>query len=208
MKRILDPKKIEAESFRIIEGLIPASEFPRREREVVKRVIHATTDLEYAKEIIFHPGAVESGLAAIRQGRDIVCDVGMVKTGINAGMLSVFGGKVICYINDADVIRTAARLKIARAIAAMRKSAKRLTGAIVCIGNAPTALFEVCDLVKQGAAQPALIIGIPVGFVGAADSKKELLSAGVPYITNSGTKGGSSVAAAMANALLKLAEEK
>ena len=205
MKHIVDPKKIEEKSFRIIDGLLKSSKLPPREKAVAARVIHATTDPDYAKGLIFHPRAIESGLNAIRNGKDIMCDVGMVEAGINKKILSGFGGKVICLINDEAVVRQAARLNIARAIVAMRKAAPRMNGAIVAIGNAPTALFEVCAMVRAGKAQPALIIGIPVGFVGAAESKKELLLLGLPYITNAGTKGGSSVAAAITNALLKLA---
>lgn len=205
MKRISDPKKIEDKSFEIIDGFLASSGLPRQEREVVRRVIHATTDLDYAKGLYFHPKAIESGLSAIRKGKDIICDVSMVQAGINKKMLSSFGGKVICSINDEDVIKRASRLKVARAILAIRKTAKFMDDAIVSIGNAPTALFELCDLVNAGKVKPALIIGIPVGFVGAADSKKELISSGIPYITNNGTKGGSSVAASITNALLKMA---
>ena len=206
MKRMLDPDKIEDKSFHIIDGLLASSGLPWQEREVVKRVVHATTDLGYAKELLFYPDAIEAGLNAIRGGKNIVCDVSMVKAGVNEKALSCFGGKVICFINDEYIKTQSSVLKIARAILAMRKSARYMNGAIVSIGNAPTALFELCDMVKNGKAKPALIVGIPVGFVGAADSKKKLRSLGVPYITNSGTKGGSSVAAAITNALLKLAK--
>lgn len=206
MKRLLDPEKIENKSFQIIDGFLASSKMPSRERDVVKRVIHATTDLDYAKKLLFHPKAIECGLNAIMAGKNIICDVSMVKAGINEKALSNFGGKVICFINDGNIIKQSAGLNIARAILAMRKAASMMDGAIVSIGNAPTALFELCSLVKAGKAKPALIIGIPVGFVGAADSKKELTRSGIPYITNSGTKGGSSVAAACVNALLKIAE--
>lgn len=206
MGKMTDPQKIEDKSFEIIDGLLASSKLPRQEREVVKRVIHATTDLDYAKELLFHPRAIEHALSAIKNGKDIICDVGMVEAGINKKALANFGGKVICCINDEDVIKESSRLNIARAILAMRKAAVFMDGAIISIGNAPTALFELCGLVKDGKAKPALVVGIPVGFVGAADSKKELISSGIPYITNSGRKGGSSVAAAITNALLKLAE--
>ncbi len=208
MRRILDPKKIEDKSFEIIDRLLTSSRLPWQEKEVVKRVIHATTDLGYAKELSFHPEAIEAGLNSIMAGKDIICDVSMVKAGINEKILSSFGGKVICLINDEDVMRRSSRLKIARAILAMRKASKIMNGAIISIGNAPTALFELCDLVKRSRANPALIIGVPVGFVGAAESKKELISLDIPYITNSGTKGGSNVAAAITNALLKMAKAR
>ncbi|MFA4843295.1 MAG: precorrin-8X methylmutase [Candidatus Omnitrophota bacterium] len=208
MSLILDPKKIEERSFQIIDGLISSSRLSGQKKEVIRRVIHATTDLDYAKGLIFHPQAIASGLEAIRGGSDIICDVSMVSSGINAKRLSGFGGKVICFINDKRVISKSSQLKLSRAVLAMRKAARLMNGAIIAIGNAPTALFEVCNLVKAGNMKPALIIGIPVGFVGAAESKKELRSLGIPYITNSGTKGGSSVAAAITNALLKMSREK
>lgn len=205
--RILDPKKIEEKSFEIIEGLLKGMQFPPGEKEIIKRVIHTSTDPAYAKEMRFHPRAVEAGLGAIRAGRDIFCDVGMVQAGINKRLLSQFGGKVVCLINDEDVIKEAAEKKITRAILAMRKAVPMMEGAIVSIGNAPTALFELCDLIKSGKARPALIIGIPVGFVGAVESKEELTASGIPFITNSSTKGGSNIAAAITNALLKLTVE-
>lgn len=208
MKRILDPKKIEDRSFEIIDKLLLSSSLPWQEKQVLKRVIHATTDLDYGKGLIFHPRAIESGLNAIKKGSDVICDVSMVKAGINKKALSGFGGRAVCFIHDKDVEKKAAELNIAKAIVATRKSARFMNGAIIAIGNAPTALFELCDLVKKGKVKPALIIGIPVGFVGAAESKKNLVALKVPYITNNGTKGGSSVAAAITNALLKLAERK
>lgn len=203
MNVILNPKLIEDKSFEIISRLLPDLNLPYAQKEVLKRVIHATTDLNYAKDLLFHPRAVKAGLKAIKEGKDIICDVSMVKAGIN---ISGFKGKVICVINDKDVIEKAADLKIARAIVSMRKTAPFMKGAIVAIGNAPTALFELCDLVKKNKANPALIIGVPVGFVGAVESKKGLTLLKTPYITNRSTKGGSSVAAACVNALLKLAK--
>lgn len=207
MDIILDPEKIENESLRIIEGLLSGFKFGRKQREVVKRVIHATTDLDYAEELSFHPKSIESGLKAIKEGRDIICDVNMVKAGINKKRLSYFGAKAICLIDDREVVKKAAQLKIARSILAMRKAAKFLDGGIAAIGNAPTALFELCDLVKKGKVRPALIIGVPVGFVGAADSKRGLRKLKIPFITNLSRKGGSSVAAAITNALLKMAKK-
>lgn len=208
MERILNPKLIEQESFRIISRLLPPGlRLTHAEQEVLKRVIHATTDLDYVKGLSFHPRAVYAGLEAITSGKDIICDVNMVKAGVNKKALSSFGGKALCFIDDKQAVKKASRLKIARAVPAMRKAAAFMDGAIVAIGNAPTALFELCDLIKRGKAKPALVIGVPVGFVGAVESKRCLAASKVPYITNSSTKGGSSVAAAIANALLKLAKE-
>lgn len=207
MKIILNPKSIENKSFEIISQLLPGLSLPYAQMQVLKRVIHATTELNYAKELSFHPQAIKAGLRAIKEGNDIICDVGMVEAGINKKSLIVFGGRVRCFINDNNVVKKANKLKIAKAILAMRKASPFMDGAIVAIGNAPTALFELCELVKKGKTGPALIIGVPVGFVGAVESKKCLTALGIPYITNSSTKGGSSVAVAITNALLKLAKE-
>lgn len=208
MSIISNPRQIENKSFEIISRLLPDLKLPHAQKQVLKRVIHATTDLDYVKDLSFHPGAVSSGVKAIKHGKNIICDVSMVKAGINKKALSGFGGKVICLINDKAVVRAAAKLKIARAIVAMRKAARFTNGAVIAIGNAPTALFEVCDLVRKGKVRPVLIIGVPVGFVGAVKSKKDLTSLKIPYITNRSRKGGSSVAAACVNALLILAKEE
>jgi len=206
MSRILDPHLIEGRSFSIISQLLPDVKIPFGQKEVLKRVIHATTELGYAKDLFFHPQAIKAGLAAIKQGKDVICDVSMVQVGVNQNSLASFGGKVRCFINHKDVIKRSNQEKIARAIVAMQKAATYMDGAIVAIGNAPTALFTLCDLVRSGKVKPGLIIGVPVGFVGAEESKKLLRGLKIPHITNRSRKGGSSVAAAITNALLKLAQ--
>lgn len=208
MSRILNPNLIEGKSFAIISRLLPDLKIPHGQKEVLKRVIHATAELGYVKDLFFHPQAVKAGLAAIKQGKDVICDVSMVRAGINQKALASFGGKARCFINHQDVIKKSSQEKIARAIAAMQKAASFMDGAIVAIGNAPTALFTLCDLVKAGKVRPGLIIGVPIGFVGAKESKKLLRGLKIPYITNRSRKGGSSVAAAITNALLKLAQER
>ncbi len=208
MRIISDPKEIEKRSFEIIDGYLPKSALSKLQRDVIKRVVHASADLNYIKELKFHPYAIEAGLAAIRKGKNIIVDANMGKAGIKKNLVSKFGVRVLCFINDKDIIRQSARLKITRSILAMRKATKSMDGAIVAIGNAPTALFELCDLVKRGKVKPALIVGVPVGFVGAVESKKKLSSLKVPYISNKSRKGGSSIAAACINALLKIAERK
>lgn len=207
MPIITDPQKIETRSFEIIDGSLEDIKLPRFQKEVIKRVVHATTDLNYAKELLFHPQAIKAGLKAIRTGRNIIVDTAMVKAGINKKILSNFGGKVICLINNKDIIRRSSQLKVTRAILTIRKSKRLMDGGIVAIGNAPTALFELCDLVKKGKAKAALIVGVPVGFVGAVESKKRLLTLKVPYITNQTRYGGSSIACAIVNALLKIAKK-
>lgn len=208
MRIISDPKKIEETSFRIIEGLLADFKSSNLDLEVVKRVIHATADLNYAKDLSLHSSAVKAALDAIRAGKNIVVDVTMVKAGINKKILDSFGGRVICLLNDREIVRRSCELRVTRAVLALRKASNLINGAIVAIGNAPTALFELCDLIKKGKVRPALIIGVPVGFVGAVEAKRELRSLKVPYITNKSRKGGSSVAAAIINALLKLAKER
>ncbi len=205
---ITDPKHIRAESFRIVDNHLKGLKLPRNQKEIVKRVIHATSNLKYAGDILFHPASVKSGLKAIRCGKDIIVDASMVKAGINKKMLSGFGGKVICFIDNENVAREASGLNITRSILAMRRAAKLMDGGIAAIGNAPTALFELCDLVNDGKAKPSLIIGMPVGFVGAKEAKKKLRTLGIPYITNKTRHGGSSVAASCVNALLKIAERE
>lgn len=205
MNKISNPQEIEATSFKIIDELLKGMTFSEAEKNIVRRVIHATVNVDYAKELIFHPEAIESGLKAIRTGKNIITDVNMVKVGINEKILKKFGGKIICLINDTEVMESASGLRISKAAMSMRKASEFMNDSIIAIGNAPTALFEVIDLVKANLIKPALVVGIPVGFVGAAESKYELLEAGVPYITNSGNKGGSSVAVAITNALLKMA---
>lgn len=207
MPIITNPKEIESRSFELIEKYLKNTKLSILQKEVVKRVIHATADFSYAKQLIFHPDAIGAGLAAIRNGKNIVVDANMVKAGINKKLLSSFGGKVICFIDKKDIVRGASRLNITRAILAIRKSAKLMNGGIVAVGNSPTALFELCDLVEKGKAHTALIVGVPVGFVGAKEAKKKLLTLKIPYITNRSRKGGSSVAIACVNALLKIAEE-
>ena len=206
MEIITSPKEIESKSFRIVDRHLEDVKLPRSQKEVVARVIHATSDINYAKDILFHPKAIRAAVAAIRNGKNIIADANMVKAGINKKILSDFGGRVICFIDKEDVARQASRLNITRSILAVRKACESMNGGIVVIGNAPTALFEVCDLVSIGKARPALIIGLPVGFVGAKEAKKKLRTLKVPYITNRSRHGGSSVAAACVNALLKIAE--
>lgn len=207
MNTIIDPKKIEKKSFEIIGSLLDSYNFPDLKKSVVARIVHATADLSYAKDLSFSKGAVEAAVEALRSGANIITDVTMLKAGINQKILAGFGGKVICLLNDKDVIRKSRELKVTRAVLALRKASKFINGSIIAIGNAPTALFELCDLVRERKVKPALIVGVPVGFVGAVESKKELRSLKVPYITNKSRKGGSSVAASCVNALLKIAEK-
>lgn len=206
--RFLSPGEIEKKSFRILEGLLGEYSGSPAEREVVLRIAHATTEVEWAKTFRFSPDAVVSGVEALRSGAPVITDVEMVRAGIRRSALERTGSPVLCFLNDADVAEDAKRAATTRARAAMRKALPLLDGSIVAIGNAPTALFEVCDLVKKGLCKPALVVGIPVGFVGAAESHDETVTLDCPWITAPGPKGGSPIAAAIVNALIRLAEKE
>ncbi|MFQ5957706.1 MAG: precorrin-8X methylmutase [Candidatus Brocadiales bacterium] len=203
----LRPHEIEEESFRIIGKLVDLEQFPKDFRPVAQRIIHTTGDPEFARTLVFHPEAVASGVKAIRAGRPILTDVTMVQAGIDKRILSHFGGEVICRISDSQVRQDAEATRGTRAATAIRASATKVSGGIIAVGNAPTALMEAIRLVNDGKMKPALIVGIPVGFVGAVESKEELEGVSVPFITNRGRKGGSTVAAAIVNALLRIAKE-
>jgi len=167
-------------------------------------MVHATGDPEYARLVVVHPRLVETATAALRRGADVITDVEMVRQGISSRKLARGGGRIICAIRDRKVAEVAAERGITKAMAAMEYLAPRMTGAIVTIGNAPTALFRLLELMAAGHAAPAAVIGTPVGFVGAAEAKEALERSGVPFVTVRGTRGGSTVAAAAVNALLHL----
>lgn len=193
---------IERESFRLIGEELDEAGVNPAELPIVKRVIHTTADFEYKDLVRFSPNAIQAGLNAIKKGANIVVDVNMIKSGVTGGRLKPFGTKVLCFSSDKDVARIAEEEKTTKTAASMIKAAPFMDGAIVAIGNAPTALFEVLKLVREKKAAPALIIGVPVGFVGARESKDELMKSGAEYIAVSGRKGGSTVAVAIVNALL------
>lgn len=203
----IQPQEIEEKSFQIITEELGAHDFSVEQFPVVQRVIHASADFELGRSLVFHPEAVASGIAAIRCGRSIVADVQMVQSGISKPRITKFGGDVHVYISDPDVSIEAKRLNTTRAIVSVRKAVAHNDGAIYAIGNAPTALLELIRLVKEGTAKPSLIVGVPVGFVSAAESKDELMKLDIPFITNRGRKGGSPVAVAIVNAISLMAEQ-
>ncbi|MGB9841682.1 MAG: sirohydrochlorin nickelochelatase [Candidatus Bathyarchaeales archaeon] len=183
---------------------IPPSHIP-----IIERVVHATADPEFAKLLVISEKAVDAGVAAIKAGAKIVTDVKMVKAGINEARLKKFGSKILTYINDKRAVQLANDKSITRAAAAIRLAVEDgLDGAIVLIGNAPTAAFELADAVKQGLVKPALIIAVPVGYVGAAESKEAISKLPIPFIIVKGRKGGSTVVVAIFNALLSMAEQE
>jgi len=197
---------IEAESFRLIGEQLDESRFNAVELPIVKRLIHTTADFEYADLVRFGNGAIETGIDAISKGADIIVDVKMAEVGISRERLGKFGGEIRCFVADKDVRAEAQKNSMTKTAAGMRKALPFLDNSIVAIGNAPTALIELVRMIKDGNARPALVIGVPVGFVGAEESKDELMKLDVPYISIKGRKGGSTVAVAIVNALLMMAE--
>jgi precorrin-8X/cobalt-precorrin-8 methylmutase len=203
----MKPEEIEAESFRIIDSEAGKHGWAEAEWQIVRRAIHTSADFEYAGSMLFSDRAVEKAIAALKSGAGIVTDTNMALSGIGKVRLSPFGCSVACYVADPDVAGLAAKEGITRSIAAMRKAVSNPANRIFVIGNAPTALFELLRLIESGHAEPALIIGLPVGFVGAVESKNALAGGGhgIPFITNTGRKGGSNLAAAVVNAVAILA---
>ncbi|PRX29842.1 precorrin-8X methylmutase [Orenia metallireducens] len=197
-----DPKGIEVRSMEIITEEVGDLGQSPQEDKVIKRVIHATADLEFAKLVVISKGAIEAGLAALKSGANIVTDVNMLKSGITKGKSRELNIKVDCFISNQEIATEAKKLGITRSMMSMRRAAQDKDNKVFAIGNAPTALFELIKLVKEGKAEPELIIGTPVGFVGAKESKEELEKLDIPYITVRGRKGGSPVAASIVNALL------
>ena len=201
---------IEKRSMEIIDQEIGKHDYDELQWIVVRRVIHATADFDFANQnrMIFHSDAIHSTLEAIRSKCTIVGDSDIVLAGLNKKNLHDFGIKTKCHISDPTIATEAKQLNKTRAEVSMRKAIKDINNGIVAIGNAPTALYELIRMVKENSAKPALIIGIPVGFVSSAESKDELAHTNVPYITNKGRKGGSTVAASIINALFSIYREK
>jgi precorrin-8X/cobalt-precorrin-8 methylmutase len=173
---------------------------------IVERVVHATADPEFARLLVFSDNAIDAGLSALKNGADVITDVKMVGSGINKGVLRGFGGRVLTYTEDERTIKLADRMRITRTAAAMQIAAEDgLDGDIVVVGNSPTAALAVADVVKRNVAKPALVIATPVGFVKASESKDEISTLTVPFAITRGVKGGSAVAVAIVNSLLKMA---
>lgn len=199
-------RSIEDKSFAIIDEEAGPHEFSAAEWQVVRRVIHATADFEFKSLMRFHPDAVRAGIRALRAGCSVIVDVKMISAGLNEERLRSYGCSIASYISDEDVITNAKEANSTRAIEAMRKAHRlgKLDGAVVAIGNAPTALLETVRLVLEEDAKPALVIGVPVGFVSAAESKEAALTLATPHIVARGRKGGSPIAVAIIHALLLL----
>ncbi len=199
-------RRIENGSFGVIDAEIGPHDFDEREYEVVRRVIHATADFEYKHLMRLSPDAIEQGIAALTAGCNILVDVKMISTGLNADRLAAYGCQQYCYISDDDVIATAKKNDSTRAIESIRKAHQlgQLEGAVVAVGNAPTALLEVARIYREEGVRPALVIGVPVGFISATESKEEILETDLPYIISRGRKGGTTIAVSVIHALLLL----
>ena len=202
MFEIVKPMDIEKRSFEIITEILRERVLKPEHEHVIKRVIHTTADFDYADNLVFSEGAVEWALEALRGGCDIVTDTTMAMSGINKTVLGKLGGRVHCYIADSDVAQRAKERETTRSAVSMEKAATLDRPCIFAIGNAPTALIALHELMEAGKVKPALIIGVPVGFVNVVESKELIMSDDVPYIVARGRKGGSNVAAAICNALL------
>ena len=199
----IKPMEIEARSFEIITQILGDRVLDPENELVIKRVIHTTADFDYADNLVFSEHAVKTGIEALRAGCDIVTDTQMAKAGINKTILASLGGEVHCFMSDADVAAEAKARGVTRAFVSMEKAARLQKPCIFAIGNAPTALAALEELMEADALHPALIIGVPVGFVNVVESKELILAQHrAPYIIARGRKGGSNVAAAICNALL------
>lgn len=202
-------RKIEHDSFAIVDREAGAHHYTESQWQIVRRMIHATADFEFNGLTRFHTDAVRAGVHALRRGAPIVADVEMICVGLSKSRLSHFAVATHHFIGDEDVITAAKAVNSTRAVQAMRKAQRvgLLDGAIVAVGNAPTALIEVLRMIREEQLRPALIIGMPVGFVSAAESKDQLEQTGdIPWISTHGRKGGSTLVVAALHALLALAE--
>jgi len=201
-------QSIEDASMQVIEREIGSHSYNKKEWPIVRRVIHSTADFDFAMEnsIIFHKEAIENGLKALKSGCNIVVDVNGVAGLLNKQNTKKFGNNIICRISDPEITRQVQESNKTRSQMSMRMSSSDIDEGLVVIGNAPTALFEVIQMVKEDITSPALIVGMPVGFISAAESKEELRKVDIPFITNKGRKGGSPSAAAIVNALFKMIE--
>ena len=198
----IKPMDIEKRSFEIITEILGDRKLDPENELVIKRAIHTTADFDYADNLVFSEHAVQKGIEALKNGCDIVTDTQMAKSGINKTILGKLGGQVHCFMSDEDVAKEARERGITRAIVSMEHAAKLPKPCIFAIGNAPTALLALHELMNAGKVHPALVIGVPVGFVNVVESKELMIDSDIPHIVARGRKGGSNVAAAICNALL------
>lgn len=202
---LTDPLKIESQSMKIIKEALGKRPFLPHEERIIKRIIHATADFDFADITVISPGALESARQALQKGNCLLsADTMMIASGVNKGLLDKFGARLECFVSGDEVKRMAAEKGITRSMANIRVCARSNKEGIYLIGNAPTALFELLELAEAGIVRPSLVIGVPVGFVGAEESKEELMKTALPHISTKGRKGGSTVAVAILHALLHM----
>lgn len=200
--KITNPAEIEQKSFQIISEALQGKAIDPVHEPVIKRVIHTTADFDYAQILKISPDAIERGIKAIKSGCSIVTDTRMAEAGINKKALARFGSKVNCFIDNEEIAREAVERNTTRSALCMEKASMDPNNIIFALGNAPTALIRLYELIVEGKVKPELVIGVPVGFVNVVESKELLKGAGVPYIISEGRKGGSNVAAAIVNAMV------
>ena len=198
----MKPMEIEKRSFEIIQEELGDRKLDPEYDLLIRRVIHTTADFEYVDTLAFSDHAMLKLMDAIRSGCDIVTDTTMAMSGINKKTLAKFGGTAHCFIADADVAEEAKVRGVTRSLVSMEKAARIGKPLIFAVGNAPTALFSICELIREGKLNPEMVIGVPVGFVNVVEAKEELMNTAKHYIVNRGRKGGSNVAAAIVNAAL------
>ncbi len=205
---IVKPEEIEKRSMEIITSELNGRTWPEPQFSIVKRCIHTSADFDYADNLVFSEGGAEKGVEAIRAGADIVTDTKMAAAGINKKKLGQYGGEVHCFISDDDVVAEAKKRGCTRATVCMDRAAKlaETKPLIIAVGNAPTALIRLCELIDEGKISPALVIGAPVGFVNVVEAKEMLMETldrhGIPYIVPKGRKGGSNIAATICNSMI------
>lgn len=199
---MMGPEEIERASMAIIGREMGDWAGPAENLPILKRVIHTTADFDFVRNLLFSPNAVRLGREALRRGVTVVTDTAMAAAGIGKPAAARWGVSVVCRMADPDVRDEALRRGVTRAVVSMERAAAETPDAIFAIGNAPTALIRLCELVREGAARPSLVVGVPVGFVNVVESKEMLVATDVPYIAAMGRKGGSPVASAVVNALL------
>ena len=204
----VEPRDIERRSFEIITQELGDRKLDPEKELIIKRCIHTSADFDYADTLCFSEDVVKKALDALRQGACIVTDTQMGRSGINKRALARYGGEVYCFITDEDVAETAKKNGTTRATASMDKAASLQKPLIFAIGNAPTALVRLYELIEEGKINPALIIGVPVGFVNVVQSKELIMKTDAPYIVAKGRKGGSNIAACICNALLYILDDR
>ncbi len=199
---IVKPMEIEKRSMEIITSELGGRSWPEPEFSIVKRCIHTSADFDYADNLCFSENAAMLGVEALQRGACIVTDTKMAWSGINKKILADYGGEAFCFMSDEDVAREAKERECTRAAICMERGAALRREVIFAIGNAPTALIRLYELIQEQKVNPALIIGAPVGFVNVVEAKELIMTAGVPYIVPRGRKGGSNIAATICNAML------